>query len=99
MESSCRPTRLGACGRVAAAARPKRKALEAAGPGLRGGSNSPEARRSVVAQRLRAAVEDRATALSASSKLSRALMATAAVAPLPVAVGTSARGSEQLPAA
>jgi hypothetical protein len=50
-------------------------------------------------QCLRAAAEDRATALSASSTLSRALMATAAVAPLPAAAGTSARGSEQLPAA
>jgi hypothetical protein len=55
--------------------------------------------RGIVPQWLRAAVEDRATALSASSKLSRALMATAAVAPLPAAAGTSARGSEQLPAA
>jgi integrase len=42
---------------------------------------------------------DAATARSASSTLRRALMATAAVAPEPAAVGTRARGSVLLPAA
>src|SRR4051795_13288894 len=41
----------------------------------------------------------RATARSASSELRRTLMATAAVTPDPAAVGTSARGAGQLPAA
>jgi hypothetical protein len=42
---------------------------------------------------------DSATARSASSKLRRVLMVTAAVTPEPAAAGTSARGSAQLPAA
>jgi divalent metal cation (Fe/Co/Zn/Cd) transporter len=46
-----------------------------------------------------AAARDAATARSASSMLSRALMATAAATPEPAAVGTRARGSVLLPAA
>src|SRR4051794_31879453 len=40
-----------------------------------------------------------ATARSASSKVRRTLMATAAMTPVPAAAGRSARGSAQLPAA
>jgi hypothetical protein len=46
-----------------------------------------------------AGAAESATAWPASSKLRRTLMATAAVTPEPAAVGTSARGSAQLPAA
>jgi hypothetical protein len=81
------------------AACPRRRLSAAPGLWLRKRLRLARVRRAVVSQRSRAAVGVRATARSAFSKHSRALMVTAAVVPLPVAAGTRTWGSEQLPAA